>query len=85
MRQNACCFHFSFLAAATADAAPCCIIFSLEYLPFYWKLSNHIWQLYTLSAGKFFPILKFDLYLGHMIKKILGWYTRLSSPLSKIY
>ena len=41
---------------------------SLEYLPYYWKLLNHIWQLYTLGMEKFFHILKFDLYQGHMIK-----------------
>ena len=34
---------------------------SLEYVPYYWKLSNHIWQLYTLGMGKFFNVLKFDL------------------------
>ena len=44
---------------------------SLEYLPYYWKLSNHSWQLYTLGAGiKFFHMLRFDLYQGHMIKKL---------------
>ena len=34
---------------------------SLEYLPYYWKLSNHMWQLYTSGMGKFFDMLKFDL------------------------
>ena len=34
---------------------------SLEYLPYYCKLFNHIWQLYTLGVGKFFHMLKFDL------------------------
>ena len=34
---------------------------SLEYLPYYWKLFNHIWQLYTLGVGKFSHMLKFDL------------------------
>ena len=33
---------------------------SLEYLPYYCKLFNHIWQLYTLGVGKFFHMLKFD-------------------------
>ena len=37
------------------------IMVSLEYLPYYWKLFNHIWQLYTLDVGKFFHMLKFDL------------------------
>ena len=43
----------------------------LEYLPYYWKLSNHIWQLYTLDVEKFSICLNltFDLYQGHMIKK----------------
>ena len=36
------------------------IMVSLEYLPYYWKLLNHIWQLYTLGMGKFFHMLKFD-------------------------
>ena len=27
-----------------------------------------MWQLYTLGVGKFFCMLKFDLYEGHMIK-----------------
>ena len=45
------------------------IMVSLEYLPYYWKLFNHIWHLYTLGVGKFFHMLKFDLYQGHMIKK----------------
>ena len=34
---------------------------SLEYLPYYWKLLNHIWQLYTLGVGNFFHLLKIDL------------------------
>ena len=34
---------------------------SLEYFPYYWKLFNHIWQLYTLGVGKVFQMLKFDL------------------------
>ena len=37
------------------------IMISLQYLPYYWKLFNHIWQLYTLGVGKFFHALKFDL------------------------
>ena len=37
------------------------IMVSLEYLPYYWNLFNHIWQLYTLGVGKFFHMLKFDL------------------------
>ena len=37
------------------------IMVSLEYLPYYWKLFNHMWQLYTLGVGKFFHMLKFDL------------------------
>ena len=37
------------------------IMVSLEYLPYYCKLFNHIWQLYTLGVGKFFHMLKFDL------------------------
>ena len=37
------------------------IMVSLEYLPYYWKLFNRIWQLYTLGVGKFFHMLKFDL------------------------
>ena len=38
----------------------CCrIMVSLEYLPYYWKLLNHIWQLYTLGVGKFLHMLKF--------------------------
>ena len=39
-----------------------CIMVSLEYLPYYCKLFNHIWQLYTLGMGKFFHMLKFDLW-----------------------
>ena len=39
----------------------CHIMVSLEYLPYFWKLSNHIWQLYTLGMGKFFHMLKCDL------------------------
>ena len=30
---------------------------------YYWKLFNHVWQLYTLGMGKFFHM------QGHMIKK----------------
>ena len=43
---------------------------SLEYLPFYYKVSTHIWQLYTLGVGNFSACLNltFDLYEGHMIK-----------------
>ena len=37
------------------------IMVSLEYLPYYWKLFNHIWQIYTLDIGKVFHMLKFDL------------------------
>ena len=37
------------------------IMVSLEYLPYYWKVFSHIWQLYTLGVGKFFHMLKFDL------------------------
>ena len=37
------------------------IMVSLEYLPYYWKLFNYIWQLYTLVVGTFFHMLKFDL------------------------
>ena len=44
---------------------------SLQYLPYYWKLLNYIWKLYTLGVGKFFHMLKFALYQGHMIKKIV--------------
>ena len=40
---------------------------SLEYLPYYWKPFSHILQLYTLGVGKYFHMLKFDLYQGHMI------------------
>ena len=39
----------------------CRIMVSPQYLPYYWKLFNHIWQLYTLGVGKFFRMLKFDL------------------------
>ena len=38
-----------------------CIMVSLEYLPYNWKLFNHMGQLYTLGVGKFSHILKFDL------------------------
>ena len=43
---------------------PCCrrIMVSLEYLSYYCKLLNHIWQLYTLGVGKFFHMFKFDLW-----------------------
>ena len=41
----------------------------------YYKVSNHIWQLYTLGVGKFFCMLKFDLYEGHMIKNYFLKYT----------
>ena len=34
---------------------------SLEYLPYYYKLFNHICQLYTLGVGQYFHMLKFDL------------------------
>ena len=37
------------------------IMVSLEYLPYYWKLFNHIWQLYILGVGKFFYMHTFDL------------------------
>ena len=33
----------------------------MAYGTVYWKLSNQIWQLCTLSMGKFFNMLKFDL------------------------
>ena len=59
---------------------------SLEYLPYYWTLSHHIWQLYTLGTGKKnFHMLKFDLYQGHMIKNSYLGYTGPSLQLSKIY
>ena len=38
-----------------------CIMVSLEYLPYYWKVFNHIWEFSTLGMGKFFHMLKFDL------------------------
>ena len=38
----------------------CRIMVSLEYLPYYWKLCNHIWQLYTLGMEKKLYMLKFD-------------------------
>ena len=34
---------------------------SLDYLPYYWKLFDHIWQLYTLGMEKNFHMLKLDL------------------------
>ena len=52
---------------------------SLEYLPYYWKLSNHIWPLYTLGMENNSACLNltFDLYQGHMIKIVfLGTPTR---------
>ena len=48
---------------------------SLEYLPYYYKVSNHIWQLYALGVEKFFCMLKFDLYECHMIKNNFLKYT----------
>ena len=47
------------------------IMVSLEYLPYYWKLFNHIWQLYTLGVENFSTCLNltFHLYQGLMIKK----------------
>ena len=39
----------------------CRIMVSLEYLPYYLKLFNHICQLHTLGVGKLFHMLKFDL------------------------
>ena len=63
------------------------IMVSLEYLPYYWKLFNHIWQLYTLVMGNFSTCLNltFDFYQDDMIKNSFLGYTRLSSQLSKIY
>ena len=45
---------------------------SLEYLPYYCKLFNHIWQLYTLAWENFSTCLNlaFDLYQANMIKKV---------------
>ena len=61
------------------------IMVSLEYLPYYYKVSNHIWQLYTLGMGKFFCMLKFDLYECHMIKNNFLKYTPPSSQFRKNY
>ena len=66
MHASECLFLF-----ASVSLPPPHYMVTLEY-PYDWKLSHHIWQLCTLGMGKFFHMLKFDLYQGQMIKKYLG-------------